>query len=160
MKQKQVNKFNDANKVERNHLIDLLKGFCVFFVILHHIFFLFEAMDGWGVMETNMPTSVQMGFPFYVYQAIPFYLMITGFIGAFKEYNSIISIFGAPSTAGSGGASTEKNLLTVVYYVYDILEHDSQTMIQYGAAGAVLLFVVILLFTLVQNKVSKSRVYY
>ena len=88
------------------------------------------------------------------------YLMITGFIGAFKEYNSIISIFGAPSTAGSGGASTEKNLLTVVYYVYDILEHDSQTMIQYAAAGAVLLFVAILLFTLIQSKVSKSRVYY
>lgn len=88
------------------------------------------------------------------------YLMITGFIGAFKEYNSIISIFGAPSTAGSGGASTEKNLLTVVYYVYDILEHDSQTMIQYGAAGAVLLFVVILAFTLIQNKVSKTRVFY
>ena len=88
------------------------------------------------------------------------YLMITGFIGAFKEYNSIISIFGAPTTAGSGGASTEKNLLTVVYYVYDILEHDSQTMIQYGAAGAVLLFVVILAFTLIQNKVSKTRVFY
>ena len=88
------------------------------------------------------------------------YLMITGFIGAFKEYNSIISIFGAPSTAGSGGASTEKNLLTVVYYVYDILEHDSQTMIQYAAAGAVLLFVTILLFTLIQNKVSKTRVFY
>lgn len=88
------------------------------------------------------------------------YLMITGFIGAFKEYNSIISIFGAPSTAGSGGASVEKNLLTVVYYVYDILEHDSQTMIQYGAAGAVLLFVVILAFTLLQNAVSKTRVYY
>ena len=88
------------------------------------------------------------------------YLMITGFIGAFKEYNSIISIFGAPTTAGSGGQSTEKNLLTVVYYVYDILEHDSQTMIQYAAAGAVLLFVTILLFTLVQNKVSKTRVFY
>lgn len=88
------------------------------------------------------------------------YLMITGFIGAFKEYNSIISIFGAPSTAGSGGASTQKNLLTVVYYVYDILEHDSQTMIQYAAAGAVLLFAVILLFTLFQSWASKKRVYY
>lgn len=88
------------------------------------------------------------------------YLMITGFIGAFKEYNSIISIFGAPTTAGQGGASNEKNLLTVVYYVYDILEHDSETMIQYGAAGAVLLFVVILAFTLIQNKASKARVFY
>lgn len=87
------------------------------------------------------------------------YLMITGFIGAFKEYNSIISIFGAPTTAGQGGASTEKNLLTVVYYVYDILEHDL-TKITYGAAGAVLLFVIILAFTLIQNKASKARVFY
>lgn len=88
------------------------------------------------------------------------YLMITGFIGAFKEYNSIISIFGAPTTAGEGGASTTKNLLTVVYYVYDILENDSQTMIQYAAAGAVLLFATILVFTLIQNKASKTRVFY
>ena len=85
------------------------------------------------------------------------YLMITGFIGAFKEYTSVVAIFNGPTTAS---ASTKKELLTVVYYVYDILEHDSLTKMQLGAAGAVLLFVVILLFTFVQFRVSKTRVHY
>ena len=85
------------------------------------------------------------------------YLMITGFIGAFKEYTSVVAIFGGPSTSTS---STTKELLTVVYYVYDILEHDALSKMQLGAAGAVLLFVVILLFTFVQFKVSKTRVHY
>jgi len=85
------------------------------------------------------------------------YLMITGFIGAFKEYTSVVAIFNGPSTSTS---STTKELLTVVYYVYDILENDSLTKMQLGAAGAVLLFVVILLFTFVQMAVSKRRVHY
>ena len=85
------------------------------------------------------------------------YLMITGFIGAFKEYTSVVAIFNGPTTAS---ASTTKELLTVVYYVYDILENDSLTKMQLGAAAAVLLFVVILLFTFVQFKVSKTRVHY
>ena len=85
------------------------------------------------------------------------YLMITGFIGAFKEYTSVVAIFNGPTTAS---ASTSKELLTVVYYVYDILEQESLTKMQLGAAAAVLLFVVILLFTFVQFKVSKTRVHY
>lgn len=87
------------------------------------------------------------------------YLMITGFIGAFKEYTAVVSIFGSPSTAGKGGASTTKELLTVVYYVYDIME-TSQSSIGLAAAGAVLLFVVILLFTFVQFYVSNKKVHY
>ena len=85
------------------------------------------------------------------------YLMITGFIGAFKEYTSVVAIFNGPSTKE---ASTTKELLTVVYYVYDILENDALTKIQYGAAGAVLLFVAILIFTFIQFGVSSKRVYY
>ena len=85
------------------------------------------------------------------------YLTITGFIGAFKEYTSVVAIFNGPTTAS---ASTTKELLTVVYYVYDILENDSLTKMQLGAAAAVLLFIVILLFTFVQFRVSKTRVYY
>lgn len=85
------------------------------------------------------------------------YLMITGFIGAFKEYTAVVAIFNGPSTSD---ISTTKELLTVVYYVYDILQNDALTKIQLGAAAAVLLFVVILLFTFVQFKVSKRRVFY
>lgn len=85
------------------------------------------------------------------------YLMITGFIGAFKEYTSVVSIFNGPSTSDT---STTKELLTVVYYVYDILQNDSLTKIQFGAAGAVLLFVVILIFTFIQYYISSKRVHY
>lgn len=85
------------------------------------------------------------------------YLMITGFIGAFKEYTAVVAIFNGPSTSDT---STTKELLTVVYYVYDILQNDALTKIQLGAAAAVLLFVVILLFTFVQFRVSKRRVFY
>jgi len=85
------------------------------------------------------------------------YLMITGFIGAFKEYTSVVSIFNGPSTSDT---STTKELLTVVYYVYDILQNDSLTKIQFGAAGAVLLFVVILIFTFIQYYVSSKKVHY
>ena len=43
------------------------------------------------------------------------YLMITSFIGAFKEYSSIISIFGKNGESMSG----QKNMYTVLFDVYD-----------------------------------------
>ena len=82
------------------------------------------------------------------------YLMITSFIGAFKEYTSIVAIFGGPSTRGTN--STTKNMLTIVYYVYENLSKQTS----YAAAGAVFLFVVILIFTFVQFGVSSKRVHY
>lgn len=82
------------------------------------------------------------------------YLMITSFIGAFKEYTSVVAIFNGPSTRGQN--STVKNMLTVVYFVYEYL--DSQT--SFAAAAAVFLFVIILVFTLIQFKVSDKRVHY
>lgn len=83
------------------------------------------------------------------------YLMITSFIGAFKEYTSIVAIFGGPSTRGEAGKN-EPNMLTIVYYVYERLGDN----VSYGAAGAVFLFVVILIFTFVQFGVSSKRVHY
>ena len=82
------------------------------------------------------------------------YLMITSFIGAFKEYTSIVAIFGGPSTRGTSSAT--KNMLTIVYYVYENLSKQTS----YAAAGAVFLFVVILIFTFVQFGVSSKRVHY
>ena len=82
------------------------------------------------------------------------YLMITSFIGAFKEYTSIVAIFGGPSTRGTNSAT--KNMLTIVYYVYENLSKQTS----YAAAGAVFLFVVILIFTFVQFGVSSKRVHY
>ena len=82
------------------------------------------------------------------------YLMITSFIGAFKEYTSIVAIFNGPSTRGTSSAT--KNMLTIVYYVYENLSKQTS----YAAAGAVFLFVVILIFTFVQFGVSSKRVHY
>ena len=82
------------------------------------------------------------------------YLMITSFIGAFKEYTSIVAIFGGPSTRGTN--SPIKDMLTVVYYVYENI--TAQT--SFAAAGAVFLFVIILIFTFVQFGVSSKRVHY
>jgi multiple sugar transport system permease protein len=82
------------------------------------------------------------------------YLMITSFIGAFKEYTSIVAIFKGPSTKGLN--SPVHDMLTIVYYVYENI--TAQT--SFAAAGAVFLFVVILIFTFVQFGVSSKRVHY
>ena len=80
------------------------------------------------------------------------YLMITSFIGAFKEYNSIVSIFGKKGETLAG----QKNMYTVVFYVYD----NISTNTSYAAAAAVFLFVIILVFTFFQFWVSNKRVHY
>lgn len=79
------------------------------------------------------------------------YIVVTSFIGAFKEYTSIVGLFNNPGTmAGS------YNMYTIVYYIYDNLS----THTSYAAAAAVFLFAVILVFTFLQLWVSKKRVYY
>ena len=81
------------------------------------------------------------------------YVIITGFIGGFKEYSSIIGIFGdkmgPPDDAG--------RLNTMVGFVYDALERDRQGR---ASAAALILFVIILVITLINNKIIKKRVQY
>ncbi|MFA6861543.1 MAG: sugar ABC transporter permease [Bacilli bacterium] len=85
------------------------------------------------------------------------YVMITSFIGAFKEYTSVVALFGGTGslTKTSWGASS---MLTVAYYIYNQMS-KTNTM-QYAAAGAVILFIIILFFTLIQKIVAKKRVHY
>jgi len=85
------------------------------------------------------------------------YVMITSFIGAFKEYTSVVAIFGANggSFDGSTGPTSMK---TVAFYIYD--QMSSTHTLQYAAAAAVILLIIILLFTLVQKQVSKKKVHY
>ena len=85
------------------------------------------------------------------------YMMITSFIGAFKEYNSVIGLF------GSGGGDFNQNtgpehMWTMVYFIYEQVKYPNN--VSYASAAAIFLFVIILLFTLIQNKVSKKRVHY
>lgn len=79
------------------------------------------------------------------------YILITSFIGAFKQYAAIVGLFNGPGTVG-----TKKNMYTIVYYIYDNLN----THTSFAAAAAVFLFAIILIFTAVQFQVSKRRVHY
>ncbi len=85
------------------------------------------------------------------------YIMITSFIGSFKEYTAVVGIFNSPST----GDRNVHDLYTVVYYIYDQLNQSTTVgRMAYAAAGAVILFVIIMLFTFVQMRISKKRVHY
>lgn len=80
------------------------------------------------------------------------YVLITSFIGSFKEYTAVVGLIGRQGTSAGS-----KNMYTVVYYIYDTIGNNQ---VQYGSAAAVLLFLVILAFTALQFWVSKKRVYY
>ena len=81
------------------------------------------------------------------------YVVITGFIGGFKEYTSIVGIFG--SKMGPGDDAGRMN--TMVGFIYDSLQSNSQGR---ASAAALILFVIILIVTLINLYVSKKRVHY
>lgn len=82
------------------------------------------------------------------------YVSITSFIDGFKEYQAVIGLFNSKGTT-----SLEYNLYTVVYFIYDQIETGGNN-INYACSAAVILFLIILLFTFLQLFISKKRVYY
>ena len=81
-----------------------------------------------------------------------FYLIITGFIGAFKAYSDAVAIFGTDLNVA------EMN--TIVGYIYDMLYGDSGGYPSYASAAAIILFVIVLTITCVNLYVSKKKVHY
>ena len=81
------------------------------------------------------------------------YVIITGFIGGFKEYTSIVGIFG--ETMGPPNDSGRLN--TMVGFIYDSLSNNSQGR---ASAAALILFGIILVVTMINLWVSKKRVHY
>ena len=81
------------------------------------------------------------------------YVIITGFIGGFKEYTSIVGIFGE----NMGPADDAGRLNTMVGFIYDALESNSQGR---ASAAALILFGIILVVTMINMQVSKKRVHY
>ena len=81
------------------------------------------------------------------------YVIITGFIGGFKEYSSIVGIFGD----GMGPAGADGKLNTMVGYIYDSLsgQHDGR-----ASAAALILFVIIFIVTMINLYVSKKKTHY
>ncbi|MBR2848810.1 MAG: sugar ABC transporter permease [Clostridia bacterium] len=81
-----------------------------------------------------------------------FYLVITGFIGAFKAYSDAVALFGTDLNAA------EMN--TIVGYVYDMLYGDSGGYPSYASAAAIVLFAIVLTITVINLMVSKKHVHY
>lgn len=81
-----------------------------------------------------------------------FYLIITGFIGAFKAYSDAVALFGTDLN------SAEMN--TIVGYIYDMLYGDSGGYPSYAAAAAIILFAIVLTITCINLIVSKKHVHY
>ncbi len=81
------------------------------------------------------------------------YVVITGFIGGFKEYTSIVGIFGE----NMGPPDAEGRLNTMVGFIYKALEEGKEGR---ASAAALILFVIILAVTLVNLAVSKKKVHY
>lgn len=81
-----------------------------------------------------------------------FYLIITGFIGAFKAYSDAVAIFGTDLNAA------EMN--TIVGYVYDMLYGNSGGYPSYASAAAIILFAVVLTITCINLLVSRKHVHY
>ena len=83
------------------------------------------------------------------------YVVITGFIGGFKEYTSIVGIFGDGMQPPGAGVGTPR-LQTMVGYIYDKLGNAEGT----ASAAAIILFLLIFAVTLVNLKVSKKNTHY
>ena len=81
------------------------------------------------------------------------YVIITGFIGGFKEYTSIVGIFGA----SMGPPNDAGRLNTMVGFIYDALSTNQQGR---ASAAALILFGIILLVTIFNNQVIKKHVHY
>ncbi len=78
-----------------------------------------------------------------------FYLVITGFIGAFKAYSDAVALFGTNLNA------SEMN--TIVGYVYDMLYGDSGGFPSYASAAAIILFAIVLTITVINLMISKDN---
>ena len=81
-----------------------------------------------------------------------FYLIITGFIGAFKAYSDAVALFGTDLNAA------EMN--TIVGYVYDMLYGNGGGYPSYASAAAIILFAIVLTITCINLLVSKKHVHY
>ena len=76
-----------------------------------------------------------------------FYLVITGFIGAFKAYSDEVALFGSNLNA--------EGMNTIVGYVYDMLYSNGGGYPSYAAAAALIMFAIVLSLTVINLAVRK-----
>ena len=81
-----------------------------------------------------------------------FYLIITGFIGAFKAYSDAVALFGVNLNAAG--------MNTIVGYVYDMLYGEGGGFPSYASAAAIILFVIVLTITCINLLIRRKHVHY
>lgn len=81
-----------------------------------------------------------------------FYLVVTGFIGAFKSYSDAVALFGVDLNAAG--------MNTLVGYIYDMLYGNSGGYPSYASAATILLFAIVLTITAINLLVSTKHVHY
>ncbi|MBO7079029.1 MAG: sugar ABC transporter permease [Bacilli bacterium] len=80
------------------------------------------------------------------------YLVITGFIGAFKQYNDAVALFGTDLDS--------QGMNTIVGYVYNMLYNETGGYPSYASSAAIILFVIVLTITVINLMVNKKVVHY
>ena len=80
------------------------------------------------------------------------YVVITGFIGGFKEYSSVVGIFGEKM----GPAGNDHALDTMVGFIYRAIGNQEGT----ASAAALILFAIIFVVTMINLAVSKKKTHY
>ena len=80
------------------------------------------------------------------------YLVITGFIGAFKEYTNAVALFGSDLR--------DAGMNTIVGYVYDTLYSATGGYPSYASAAAIILLLIVMTITAINLLVSKKHVHY
>lgn len=100
-------------------------------------------VDGTSRLRTFTRITLPMIWP------MVFYLIVTGFIGAFKAYSDVVALFGTDLNAAG--------MNTIVGYVYDMLYGDSGGYPSYASAAAVILFVIVLTITCANLLAGRRR---
>ena len=101
-----------------------------------------------GTSERRMLTKITLP----MISPTIFYLVITGFIGAFKAYSDAVALFGTDLNAAG--------MNTIVGYVYDMLYGDGGGYPSFASAAAIILFCIVLTITAINLIVSKKKVHY
>ena len=113
---------------------------------VNQVYYNAAKMDGTSGFRIFMRITLPMITPMI------FYLVITGFIGAFKAYSDAVALFGTNLNAAG--------MNTIVGYVYDMLYGDSGGYPSYASAAAIILFAIVLTITCINLLISKKNVHY
>ena len=106
-------------------------------------------VDGTSRVRTFWRITVPMLSPMLAY------VIITGFIGGFKEYSSVVGVFGEKM----GPVGDDGRINTMVGYINTRLMSGKPSE-GIASAGAILLFLLIFAVTMVNLYVSKKKVHY